>query len=151
MAEEKIRKIFRRQVIKKMKVTTVLGLYGGCLEDLEVFLDQSKAAEFFAKKMMEYGRDPDNAVRMQTHDVSFKHTGFTRTTDGENILWVLLEEDAQNVAEREFKTKLNTEELLQVQKKLGFGLECWSTVIETAVEAVLEERKKDNEANDKRD
>jgi len=132
-----------------MKVTTVLGLYGGCLEDLEVFLDQSEAAEFFAKKMMEYGREPDNRVRMQTHDVSFKHTGFTQTTDGENILWVLLEEDAQNVAEREFKTKLNTEELLEIQKKLGFGLECWSTVIETAVEAILEERKKDNETINK--
>lgn len=134
-----------------MKVYVVTGLYKGCLEDSKVFLDEEKAKEFASKIYKEYGSKAENRVRFQAHDISFEKTGFTRTTDGENILWVLLEEDAQNVAKKEFKTKLNTEELLEIQKKLGFGLECWSTVIETAVEAVLEERKKDNEANDKRD
>ncbi|GAH34867.1 unnamed protein product, partial [marine sediment metagenome] len=38
--------------------------------------------------------------------------------------------------------KLDTAELLEIQKKLGFGLECWYGVMETAIEAVLEERKK---------
>ena len=134
-----------------MKVYVVTGLWGGLLEDSEVFLDEEKAKKFQRKIYKEYGSKAENQVRLQAHEISFKHTGFTRTTDGENILWVLLEEDAQNVAEREFKTKLDTAELLEIQKKLEFGLECWSGVIETAVEAVLEERKKDNEANDKRD
>ena len=132
-----------------MKVYVVTGLWGGLLEDSEVFLDEEKAKKFLRKIYKEYGSKAENQVRLQTHDVSFKHTGFTRTTDGENILWVLLEEDAQNVAEREFKTKLDTTELLEIQKKLEFGLECWSGVIETAVEAVLEERKKNNEAANK--
>lgn len=134
-----------------MKVYVVVGLYGGCLEDSKVFFDQLEAKKFYTEQMKKHGKNNENDIRLQVHDVSFPPTGFARTADGENILWILLEEDAQNVAEKEFKTKLNTEELLQVQKKLEFGLECWYDIMETAVEAVLEERKKDNEAINKGD
>jgi len=125
-----------------MKVYVVTGLCGGLLEDSEVFLDETKATQFCDKIYKAYGKEAGNRVIFQAHDISFEKTGFTQTTDGENILWVLLEEDAQNVAEKEFKTKLDTAELLEIQKKLGFGLECWYGVMETAVEAVIEERKK---------
>lgn len=133
-----------------MRIFVVVGLYKGCLEDLKVFLDEGKAVKFYTEKMSKYGKDNENDLRLQAHNVSFEDTDFIRTADGENILYCLSEEDAQNVAGKESDKKLNTKELLQVQRKIELGLEsCWHGVTEAAVEAVLEERGKNNDVTNK--
>ena len=48
---------------------------------------------------------------------------FTKTESGDNILWYLLEEDAQEVAQKQIKRKLTEEELMFVQNGLDFGFE----------------------------
>lgn len=55
-------------------------------------------------------------------------------------LYILTEEDAQNVAQEEFDAKLTEEQMYMVKKGLESGLGfCWHDIMRTAVEEALKE------------
>lgn len=57
-------------------------------------------------------------------------------------LYILTEEDAQNVAQKEFDTTLTEEEMYMVKKGIESGLGfCWYDIMKTAVEEAIGERK----------
>jgi len=66
---------------------------------------------------------------------------FTKTESGDNILWYLLEEDAQEVAQKQIKRKLTEEELMFVQNGLDFGFEFWEETMKTAIEEAVKDGK----------
>jgi len=66
---------------------------------------------------------------------------FTKTESGDNILWYLLEEDAQEVAQKQIKRKLTEEELMFVQNGLDFGFEFWEEIMKTAIEEAVKDGK----------
>lgn len=59
---------------------------------------------------------------------------FTKTEDGDRILWCLLEDDAQEIAKEEIGRELTEEELREVQNGLEFGFEFWEEVMRTSIE-----------------
>lgn len=55
-------------------------------------------------------------------------------------LYILTEEDAQNVAREEFNAELTEEQMYMVKKGLESGLGiCWHDIMRTAVEEALKE------------
>ena len=68
-----------------------------------------------------------------------KEGDFTKTERGERILFCLLEDDAQDMAEEILGRKLTLDELHRVEKGLESGLGDWSTPLETAIEDLKEE------------
>lgn len=66
---------------------------------------------------------------------------FTKTEADDNILWCLLEEDAQEVAQKQIGRKLMEEELRLVQNGLDFGFEFWEEVMKTAIEEAVKDGK----------
>ncbi len=61
---------------------------------------------------------------------------FTKNEHGEQILWCLLEEDAQVMAKEQIGRELTQKELYAVQKGLEFGFEHWTIIMETAIEEI---------------
>lgn len=55
-------------------------------------------------------------------------------------LYILTEEDAQNVAQEEFETTLTDEQMYMVKKGVESGLGfCWHDIMRTAVEEAIKE------------
>lgn len=47
-------------------------------------------------------------------------------------------EDVQYVAERKIGRRLTLVELMEVKKRVGFGLECWEEVVGYAIDGVMD-------------
>jgi len=62
-----------------------------------------------------------------------KDANFTKTERGERILWCILEDDAQEMAERILGRRLTMDELYRVKKGLEYGFEDWCVVLESAI------------------
>lgn len=61
---------------------------------------------------------------------------FTKNEHGEQILWCLLEGDAQEMAKEQIGRELTQTELYTVQKGLEAGFEYWTVIMSTAIEEV---------------
>jgi len=59
---------------------------------------------------------------------------FTKNQYGEQILWCLLEGDAQEMAKEQVGRELTQTELYTVQRGLEAGFEYWTEVMRTAIE-----------------
>lgn len=59
---------------------------------------------------------------------------FTKNQRGEQILWCLLEGDAQEMAKQQLGRQLTQTELYAVQRGLEAGFEFWTEVMRTAIE-----------------
>ena len=68
-----------------------------------------------------------------------KGANFTKTERGERILWCVLEDDAQEMAERILSRRLTEDELYHVKKALEYGFEDWWIALETAIQDLKEE------------
>lgn len=62
---------------------------------------------------------------------------FQLTADGEKILYVLVEEDAQGVAEEHLGRKLTEEELQDIKKGLEHGFDNWAETIQSILTETL--------------
>lgn len=60
---------------------------------------------------------------------------YTHTTRGERVLWVLLEDDAQEMAKRKLGRRLTEDELYRVKKGLENGMQ-YTVELETAIEMI---------------
>jgi len=58
---------------------------------------------------------------------------FTKTHRNERALWCILEDDAQDMAERILGRRLTLDELHKVKRALEYGLEDWWVTLETAI------------------
>ena len=63
---------------------------------------------------------------------------YTHTTRGERVLWVLLEDDAQEMAKQNIGRKLTEDELYRVKKGLENGMR-YDVELKTAIEMAVEE------------
>ena len=62
---------------------------------------------------------------------------YTHTTRGERVLWVLLEDDAQEMAKQNIGRRLTEDELYRVKKGLENGMQ-YSVELETAIQLAVE-------------
>lgn len=88
-------------------------------------------------------RDTHTIVEVRPYDIEVltKWLGgdpnYTYTTRGERVLWVLLEDDAQEMAKRKIGRRLTEDELYRVKKGLENGMQ-YDVELETAVELAVE-------------
>lgn len=127
-----------------MELHVTVKMYQGIIEDVSVFtnpeaaqatLDTWKAENDLADEENLEGTSIEGSTIYET---PLMHRGnYTLTHRGERVLWVLLEDDAQAMAEKKIGRRLTEEELRKVRKGLESGMQ-YRVELETAIEMVTE-------------
>ncbi len=63
---------------------------------------------------------------------------FCKNEWGNRILYQIIEEDAQLLAQKRIGRKLTDDELYQVKKGIEWGMECWTIVVNTAIDIAVQ-------------
>lgn len=63
---------------------------------------------------------------------------FCKNEWGNRILYQIIEEDAQLLAQKRIGRKLTDDELYQVKKGIEWGMECWTIVVNTAIDLAVQ-------------
>jgi len=108
----------------------------GCVDVCEKTTVKLLEAGFPRKALGLDGDELDHTQILRVLDdvaVIRKDPNFTKTHRNERVLWCILEDDAQSMAEKILGRRLTLDELRKVKRALEHGLEDWWVVLETAI------------------